>query len=291
MVEAKFGWIPHRIDINGNDISISTLPEFLENVDYVIDNYFYPPCVKYYKRNFINNTEKEIQNSQREAPLYLLRYTHKIKISKKNEKKDNHQFLEYIIQFLGFIYGYRTHRENNPTDSRTYTKSNSLHSCPQPTWFEKNFDIIIKFWKKLNKRDKIVFTNALFFHNRVKSYTWDWEQFSNEYQVFDALYKVAHNLYCLKAKSHSLRFDAACKKFNIYYDKNVLRTIVKLRNDIIHEALWDGNLPITKSIKGISYFNYLHKFNQRFGLAIMGFKGEYIKLPWNVPLEQKFNLD
>lgn len=296
MIKANFGWIPYEIEFENRVFSLSLLPEYSKNVSYIneskspVDNYYYPPIENCYKVNLIDNSEEKIPNTQREAFSYPLPVTHQIEIKISN-KKYNIQFMNFLIYFIGFLYGYRTQIQDINIDGRFKAESSIYHAPPPSLWLENNIYKVIKFWNKLNRRDIIVITNALFLYNRTEMYKWDWESFTIEYQVFDAIYKLANNNCSIKAKSHSKRFDVLCNKFNILYDKEVIKTIIKLRNDLIHEVLWDGKLPTIESLKGINHYHYLRRLNEKLIFAIMDFKGEFIEAPWSAHVTQIFDLE
>jgi hypothetical protein len=122
----------------------------------------------------------------------------------------------------------------------------------------------------------------MFLHNRGPGYHWDWERLQTEYQVLDAFYAVARTRYNLPKSKHPKRIEILCKQFGLYRPADLVERIVNLRNNLIHEALWGGKMPGTAGDEESFYAPiWLRRFNQRLGLAILGFENDYVSSRWN----------
>jgi hypothetical protein len=134
----------------------------------------------------------------------------------------------------------------------------------------------------VKQRERTVVINAMFLHNRGVGYHWDWERLQTEYQVLDAFYAVAKACFKLPSSKHAKRIEILCKQFGLYWPADLVDRIVDLRNNLIHEALWGGQMPGTAPDEETFYAPIrLHKFNQRLGLAILDFENEYVSSRWN----------
>src|SRR5207249_1122143 len=115
-------------------------------------------------------------------------------------------------------------------------------------------------------------TNVLFMHSRVPSYEWDWERFTMEYMVFDGCWKLARLRYHVKDLPHSDRIKTICQRFSIPCDNDLVRRIVTLRNNLLHETLWDGSQPCTAaSVDACQQPDNLRRLNQRVIPALLGY--------------------
>ncbi len=60
-----------------------------------------------------------------------------------------------------------------------------------------------------------------------------------------------------------------------------MEKIVELRNELIHEAVWAGDMPgWPPSGARAHYPRHLHQFNQRLLLALLGIEADYIESEW-----------
>ena len=119
-------------------------------------------------------------------------------------------------------------------------------------------------------------------HSRAWCYQWEWERFANHYMVFDALYRVAVELHAVKDKEpHAERLAIMMNEYGVF-DHPILRErIYRLRNQLFHEALWDGRTPTSASSHNGLYSSYhLGKIVQRLVPAMLGFKTPYSASAW-----------
>ena len=161
-------------------------------------------------------------------------------------------------------------------------RSQADYHIASPDGIGKCLDLGLSSWRGWEQCQRTVFINAMFLHNRSSGYLWEWERFQAEYQVFDAFYAVARARFRLPKKvTHPERIEIACKHFGLYWNPDLVKDIVNYRNELIHEALWGGRMPGTARDEKTFYLPiWLHKLNQRFGLAILGFTNDYIRSSW-----------
>ncbi len=116
---------------------------------------------------------------------------------------------------------------------------------------------------------------------KVKSYEWAWERFSISYMILDGCYKLLNESYGVVSRRHGDRIKTVLKHFNMKLDMDWITHIVRLRNELFHETLWEGGQP-GNSGSTYSYSATLHlsMLNNRLIFAILGHRGEYIYSPW-----------
>jgi len=109
----------------------------------------------------------------------------------------------------------------------------------------------------------------------------EWERFQAEYQVFDALYSIARDVGIVSRVPHVERIPAMCASFGLPMEATCVATIVRLRNDLLHEALWAGRMP--GEARGNEAFHssfWLDHLSSRLTLALLGINGPYVQSPW-----------
>lgn len=290
----NFTWLPYKIDIEFEGILIQTLPKFDKIIKSIkeqvnSDGFIYPPIVEMHNKYSLN--QESIPNSTREAPFYTLSPTHTIEVDKLATKKGNAQLLELVVNYIGFVYGYRAHIISKPFDRRIYLKSNADHSIPSLEWLTESLKKLIDFWDELSEKNKKTLNNLLFLHSRAPIYEYTWERFLLEYQVFDSLWRIGKDIKLYLGGNHSERITIVCTKFNMMIDESLIKSIVDLRNDLFHQSLWDKNTLDYDSHRTVTQCLYLDKLNQRFLFALLGYTGGYITMPWNAHVFHSFVLN
>ena len=126
-------------------------------------------------------------------------------------------------------------------------------------------------WRGWEQSEQVRFTNILYMHSRVNSYEWDWEQFILEYMVLDACWKMAECLFGLRARRHADRPKALRDKFGLFGEDFLeVEKMVKLRNDLFHEAMWyEGRPTVHRRRQPYSMAIRLRCFNHALIVALM----------------------
>ena len=134
-------------------------------------------------------------------------------------------------------------------------------------------------WKTWRPDKQKLFTNLLFMHSRAISYQWDWERFMVEYMVFDSCW----NFYSdgKNNPSHSNRLKQILSDFGMKTYEDKIKKIVKLRNDLFHETLWDKGQPCSAgSNEAFTSYYDLMRINQRLFVALLEYSTNYIYTDW-----------
>jgi hypothetical protein len=285
----RFGWIPRPLDVQGSFGELRTVSDFDNAVtcmkkrfDY--EGYAYAPCEDVATWRESHEASNISDRVIRPASIYRLPATHELRLAAVSDDPAILRNADsgFLIHFLGFLLGYRCQFWDWWVDLRISVRSQADYDIFSPNILSKCLDLGISSWRDLEKRERIIVINAMFLHNRGIGYQWDWERLHTEYQVLDAFYAVAKTRFKLPNSKHAKRIEILCKQFGLYRPPDLIARIVDLRNKLIHETLWGGQMPCTAPDEETFYAPiWLHKFNQRLGLAILGFKNEYVSSRWN----------
>jgi hypothetical protein len=201
----------------------------------------------------------------------------------------------FLMHLAAYLYGFRLQFRDWFVDGRLPMQS-THHIFVGEKEAERFFSVAYERWRTWDKTDRRFFTNILYTHSRVPIYYWDWEEFSAEYMVTDSLFKHAKKvLGLLDTGGHRNRIKNMCSHFGVQEDNSshpqnatmqtcdaLIREIVALRNDLLHEALWHDKTP---GYGGGTRTPYWHKFllrgiNQRLIAAMLNFQGNYTSSDW-----------
>jgi len=286
-----FGFLPCEWTIEFDGGKISPIPDFDENTAWVDkytneDGFFYPATVPREEVDPITMEPlKYIPKTERPAHLHSIRPSHELCLSTSGLPKDIREGPgSFIIHLLAYLFGVRLQfhdwcldgrlpiREKVRTHNIRFTKETG----------EEFLSYCYKTWKSWAEKEQKLITNLLFMHTRSPSYEWEWGRFTIEYMVLDGCYRLAEGLpFVQKGSSHGKRIESLCQKFSIRINKDLIREIVRLRNDLFHETLWDGSQPGT-AISSSSFIlpTHLRRLNQRLIMALLGYKTPYIQTGW-----------
>lgn len=237
-------------------------------------------------------------------PALLLRlpWTHSLSL---NEVPTDQESLRrgiggFLIQWLGFLYGYRVQFHNWWIDGKVSTDSEAPYfvhpSCPIPACVDK----ALETWRAWDETNERIITNALYLFLRTDTYEFMWERFAAEYMVFDAVYRVAANAGLIKnGLSHDKRLQEMANRFNLtappvsQWGSVWNKQFSDLRNNLIHEVRWDGNKMMGDPGSNEAEFAsiYLHEFIRRLLLAVLGIKGLFLQTPWWHKGTYKFDIE
>lgn len=253
------------------------------------DGFFYPPIkqqwriTKEFTEEGLQETEPEpVRGSRRQALLFRLPTTHTILIENRIlQSKYGHGDEAFLLHGLAYLFGTWLQFSSWFVDMRlpvtkdtrdfflTYDSANAFLSLGYATW---------RGWPAETQRRVV---NTLYMNSRSPSYEWDWERFTVDYMVFDALYKTAHEVHGVDCQSHRDRLEKMCKLFNIPIDTRWLDAIYQLRNGLFHESLWDRQQPgIAASEEAFRAALNLRCLNMRLIAGVLGYTGDYLHTEW-----------
>lgn len=242
------------------------------------DGFIYPPQIETVILNPRTMEKESVKpKTKRPASVYLLPASHEIILDTTIDRNSDAGF---IIHLLAYIFGTRLQFHDWWHDGRVPIKS--THNCIFTIeCIEDFFSKSYRTWRSWSEDHRKWFVNVLIMHSRAPSYEWDWERFTIEYMVFDGAYRLSKDLYGCVAKGHKDRFNSVFNKFGIQFDDIKINEIYTLRNELFHQALWDGGQPCTRSSDSTFYHQYnLSRINNRLIPALLGYNNKYIGSPW-----------
>lgn len=186
------------------------------------------------------------------------------------------------MHLLGYLFGIRLQFSDWWFDGRVPTRLWETHKITfSETAVQEFLSHSYETWNSWKDEERRLITNALYMHCRAPMYRWDWERFTIEYMVLDACWKLAKLGHGVKDEGHAKRVDSLCRKFGIPSDGKLVEEIVRLRNDLFHEALWDGSQPCT-GVDSDAFLqpNNLRRLNQRLIPALLGYNTPYVQTSW-----------
>lgn len=286
----QFGFLPITDTITISCGEIAPIPEFETIVTAIAkithpDGNVYPP-VSYRATQKSNGSKlRKISKTKRPGHFQRLPPTHTLKLDQAflDEKAARYGLAGFIIHFLGFLYGYRSQFYNWWMDKRIKVVSDCDHTSPHPKQASFYLEKAIQAWSSWLPRQQCVAINILYLHTRTSVYESDWERFQAEYQVIDAIFSLAKTTKKLNKKRvpHAEQIISLCHLYEIPNDLTKIAEIVKLRNDLLHEALWDGGIPGEAGSEASFRASYwLHNLSKRIMLAALGMDNDYIRSPW-----------
>ncbi len=102
-----------------------------------------------------------------------------------------------------------------------------------------------------------------------------------EYMILDACHKLSVKLHSIKDGGHGKRINILCQKFGIPLGSALTDKIVKLRNDLFHEMLWDNSEPCSGASSDTFMLSFhLRKLNQRLIPALLHYRNSYVQTVW-----------
>lgn len=281
----QFGFLPKKFKFDSEAYTIYPVDNFDElekDIKKYVnrDGFIYPPQTYSAKLDPVTFQEiGKIPNSGRPAHLYTMPVSHNIEAKQedvRNREDIRRTFFSFIMHILGYVYGTRLQFFDWWFDGRIAFEGQHNIAISEEN-LRKFIEQGLKTFKDWKDCDKKIFINILYMHNRSPTYEWDWERFAIEYMVFDACWKFSR----LPRVPHAERIKQICETYSLYYDEAVVRRIVKLRNDLFHEALWSNGQPGTAAeIQDFMASHNLRRLNHRIIPALLSYDSNYIKSDW-----------
>lgn len=295
-IDNRLGFLPLGKDLPFSGGQFLVLQSFRETEDQLkeitnIDGFIYPPTEVTRKgRETFQDGQMlpmdqwewpEVPKTSRPALLHKLAPSHDLVLDapvNPDTRKNDAGFLMYLI---GYLYGCRLQFHDWWFDGRIRMKKSHNISFRDET--ASNFlSTAYVTWKAWDPNLRRHFTNTLYMNSRCNIYEWDWERFMIAYMVFDACYKHAKSLGQVHAPTHRERFEKMCTRYGLQFNRDVCDKIVKLRNELSHEALWNSGQPCnSESQESYDLTEYLRGINHRLIPAILQFPTNYIGSDWD----------
>ncbi len=283
-----FGYLPLDHSFLLSFASVTPLAELSNAVAWVEkyankDGYLYPDIVHTRRSYDGGSTFEKVPKSERPGLLHQLPATHKLELlgHPDDQEAARYGLAGFLMHMLAFLYGYRCHFHDWWLDGRAPLKSTCDYHEPRLDDAIYCLETAAAAWSGWPDRQKTVALNSLFLKTRTYVYELEWERFQAEYQVFDALYALGRDLGYVAKVPHEERIPAVCRTYGIPIDQGRVDTIVRLRNDLLHEALWDKRMPGEARSQEAFYSSiWLDQLSRRVALAVVGVDGQYVRSAW-----------
>jgi hypothetical protein len=289
MITDRFGFLPcdWTFKFDGGEISpIREITKIRKRVEKLTnpDGFLYAP--RSYRVTLDPTNQKKsrkVPGSERPALLHPVPPSHQLKLSAPGNQEELRKGAgSFLMHLLAYLFGVRLQFHDWWFDSRVPIKLFQTHNTHVRQETLENFlSHAYKTWRNWGPIAQRLTTNLLFMHSRTPSYEWDWERFAMEYMVLDGCWRLAELINGIKAKYHSERIEALCRKFGIAYEENRVKRLVTLRNELFHETLWDSSQPCTAvAMDTFMKTHDLRQFNQRLIPALLGYNNRYVHTIW-----------
>jgi hypothetical protein len=285
----EFGFLncDHSIVFNGGAIhplpGYATAAEWIEDATN-LDGFIYPPT-SLTKRRVDNGgsegmeaTWQPVPKTERPAFIHQLPMSHLLTIEKPPIGGDlRRNDGAFLLHLLAYLFGSRLHFKGWGVDGRIPTKK-THQIVPTPASEVGFIAHAYDTWKGWDEAERRWMINILYMTSRSPCHEWDWERFTINYMVFDAIYKLSTSVAGVpKGVSHGERYSAMRTTFGLADDRTTFKMIKELRNDLFHEALWAGTRPGEGGVSEAAWLSveYLRRINQRLIPAVLGFQTPY----------------
>lgn len=268
-----FGFLYNELEVEVECCKISLTKEYNTGREFV-DKYLDKDGFVYLP------TEKD-----KPSMLHKMPVSHTIEIN--NEKSEQYNRLHeagLFINCLSFLCGTRLQFHDWWFDARVPIKISNW-MWPHPKSIPEFLQCAYEYYKNQDEYDKNLLNNIFYMHSRFYTYVWEYEKVLFEHMVFEALYRI--NLHNHKESINALvkagiknKLKVLCELFGMEYDEDVIKRITKLRNELVHESLWDGVTPGTKGSNDIFPAvagDILYRLNSRIICCTIGYFNQYSK--------------
>jgi hypothetical protein len=232
----------------------------------------------------------KIPNTKRIAKLHRIIPTHII------QRKDNTDLGSdfrtndgaLILKLLDVLFETTTQFHDWWWSGRVYLDKNKYYWL-NPKQLGKIYFEAFSQWAKWDLKAKQVFLNCCFNFARSMTYEWDYERFTFLYICIDAIWWISQDKYGInkivgeKTVGHSQRINVILEYFNLHENKEIVKEIVTIRNNLFHEGLWGINSPTSGMRKNqFIAMRQLHEIVQRCILRIIGIQSSFVKSNWEI---------
>jgi hypothetical protein len=252
------------------------------------DGFYYPPEETLYELDPVSLKRKnKIARSGRPALLYPLPASHRLCLSSPLDatmKLSSDDAL--IIHLLGYLYGRRLQFADWKFDGRVPVKPlGGIYVRPETSL--KFLGHAYEWWRSHSLDIRKRFIHILYVFTRARSLEWEWDAFIHQYIVFDGLYRLHRKLDPAAPKRdvpHKERVEFMLEAYGIPRpsNSNLVQRLCEVRNDLFHEAAWDGETICFGNVDSdaLSLPSHLARLNSRLICGIVNYSNDYSKSAW-----------
>lgn len=249
------------------------------------DGFFYPPEIATFDLDSRTlEKKKKVERSERPAAVFTLPASHRIHVATPLDTSTSTCSDDaLIIYLLAYVYGTRLQFADWRFEGRVPEKSTNNIFVSEKDCLHF-LEHVYRWWRSLDSDSRTRFINTLYVLTRARSLEWEWDAFTHQYMVLDAIYKLHTKLNpsCPKAATHRQRFDVLFAAYGIPTDDDFVDKIYTARNELFHEAMWTGStIGFGSKDQDAFYMPYhLGRLNSRLICGLAGYKNEYSGSVW-----------
>ena len=283
----QFGFLPINRTIVFDDGAVEPLPSLEAEIARVRqathrDGYLYPPR---HHDPALHVFEPLGEQTERPAHLHRMPPSHALRLDCALAEAGPFRLGDgaFLMHFVALMFGYRLQFHEWWFDTRLPMFARRWRLPPPQHLEGRILSEAYRTWRSWPSTERTRFTNLLYMHVRSAAYEWDWERFTVNYMVFDSCYKMAETLGLVSTAPrprHPARFTTLFQRFNMPMNDPVTKGLVRLRNHLFHEALWDRRQPGAGWLAGPVQADHLSRINDRVLFALAGYRGQYQSTPW-----------
>ena len=288
--EREFGFLVEPIAGDFSGGKISPLEDHADRAEWFEersnrDGYYYPPEVATYEVDTsTRERKKKVARSERPASVYGLPPSHWLELESPLDTS-NTSFSDdaLIIYVLAYLYGTRLQFSDWRFEGRVpYKSTNNIFFHPETCleFLGHTYD----WWRSKPADIRTRLINILYVLTRARSLEWEWDAFTHQYMVFDAIYRLHTTLHpsAPKAQNHRGRFDVLLSEYGIPTDDALVNKMYNARNELFHEAMWTGSTIGFGSIDREAYYfpHHLSRLNSRLICGLVDYRNDYLGSVW-----------
>lgn len=246
------------------------------------DGFFYPPQTAMYRIRADGTRGRRLTRTIRPAQAFHLPASHTLSVKAPIAPAVPYSDSTFLLQAVAFISGTRLQFEPWRIDGRVPSQSTLGASIPANVhghFVERAYD----WWRALPNEHRIRSINLFHAYNRAASAEWDWDMFTQQYIVFDGLYRLHAEIIGMKKDvGHRKRFDLLTTAYDVPTDTKIVDLLYKARNDLFHEAIWAGSMMgyAPAAPDSVQYPRHLRRLNSRLLCAITGYRNTFTRSVW-----------
>ena len=201
----KFGYLQFPFNLQFSGGRVTALPTLSKAIQ-IMKRRMHPNL-------YVYPTAKQ-KRIRRPGSFHRLPSTHNLELYKAFASQEQARYADagFVMHLLGFLYGRRCHFHGWWVDGKVLFPEEIDHSIPTARQAENITSRSLETWQAFGDRQRAAAINVLLLHTRTQVYDLEYERFSCEYQLFDAVYALAHPKDDGQA-SHGKRIRSLCNEY------------------------------------------------------------------------------
>lgn len=176
-----------------------------------------------------------VPGTQRPADMYFPAVSHKMVFPAGSDAKSLRKGESFFaLQFLAYLYDTRLQFWDWQLDTRLIV--NPRNSSFLVANAEPLISKALDRYRSLDPRKQLLLTNMLYLSSRSWHLFWEWERFWHAFLVFDSVRAFLAN-------PGKPSWKEAVEQLEVPFDRDRIKRMKDLRNDLSHEGLWSGDIP------------------------------------------------